>query len=338
MAFTLSAMRTAVSPGAIAGEFAQDRKRRMKREDLDRMLKIIGGVGSVVGIGRGISGIATDVSRRRLMGARAGLEEGFAEEGAFSRMIREAALPAALRKIAGPRPPAPQPEAPPGFQPRPGGPRFGKTVPREPESLEDLIGRASAAGAGQPGIPGQLGTQFAVGQLGLPPQPVPIRGTAAARGGAITPEQAGGREALLLQKTLGVPQAPPAEDLTGPSGTEATLGAITQLPIAGSFAKMIGRPVGEAIASLMDLAPDPAKVEEMARPAIEESAAVRTWGQTLERSLGGMDPAQRETMLNKVEATVGETYKGNTGLRDWMIRIIESLRGGGRAFGAGRTQ
>jgi hypothetical protein len=71
---------------------------------------------------------------------------------------------------------------------------------------------------------------------------------------------------------------------------------------------------------------------------MEQMKSVHEWGQALERSLEGMDPGQRETLLNTVEATVDSKYAGDRALREWLLRIVGSLRGGGRAFGPGRMR
>ena len=329
MAFTMSPLRTSVAPEAIAGEFAQERKRRHSREDLQRILGIIGGVGDVVGIGRGISGIATDISRRKTMATqRGGLEDLIGREATQFGQA-QSALQGGVEAIAGPRPPAPRPEAPPGF------PASRREVPRELETVNEMIARAAGKGAGLPGMAKQLAGGIAVrgvgGRTGIEPRP----GTEAA-GAGLSPVDLEAREREARVPLARIAEAPPTEDLTGPSGTQATLGALTQIPIARQFSQLAS-PVGDLIASVMDMAPDPAAVEAGAAPGIAESKGVRDWGQALEESLRQtVNQEQKKGLLTAAEEAVTVKYAGNTELRDWMLRIIESLKGGGRAFGAGR--
>jgi hypothetical protein len=83
MAFTMSAMRRSINPAREAREHKEVWDRRKRMEELNRILGIVGGVGDIVGIGRGISGIATDVGRRRMMGAQTGRLEGLMETEAM---------------------------------------------------------------------------------------------------------------------------------------------------------------------------------------------------------------------------------------------------------------
>lgn len=320
MPYTMGAMSLGINPAQQGWEHRSEFRRRRKREDLERLLSIIGGVGQVVGIGRGISGMVTDRARRgymgkmgELAGARTEMMGGLMEAEKMRQAVGRRRLESAVEPTLAGMPRVPFTGAPslrPSDLPMPElALRAGKTMTpaQQQQVLDALIEQGIGVPygtAGQPGrglpkgeLAGRIRETIAGGIPGGPEQPLPP---------TMEPEARGWGERL-------------GKAIRGPAIPGLTMRGlpVPAHPTTGDIYEVIAGPLGD--------------VQKMAQPGINRMEAAQNFKRSVARAFQGLNEEERRNAAIALRTAVKENIPGRTAddemWRQWLVSFVDQAAG-----------